>query len=55
MIERCQQLGLTLEAGQPFGISGEDVRQDLDGHLAIQVRVFGAVDFAHAALRRASR
>ncbi len=48
MIERCEQLGFTLETGQPLGISGEDVRQNLDGDLSVQVCVFGPVDFAHA-------
>jgi hypothetical protein len=48
VIERCEDLGFTLEAGQPLGISCEDVRQDFDCNLSIQVRVFGTVDLAHA-------
>jgi len=29
MIERCQELGFTLESGKPFGIFGEIVRRNL--------------------------
>ena len=49
MIQRCQQLGLALEAGQPFGIVAEDVGQHLDGDLAAEFRVLGAVDYTHSA------
>jgi hypothetical protein len=39
---------LSARNGQPFGISGEAVRQDLDGDLSAQVGVLGSIDFAHA-------
>ena len=41
--------GFLLEAAQPVGIARESLRQDLDGHLAFEARVAGAVDLAHAA------
>jgi hypothetical protein len=49
MIERGERLGLALESGEPIGIGGERVGQDLDRHVAIQLRVAGFVDLAHAA------
>ena len=48
MIERGQRLGLALEPGEPVGISGKGLRQDLQRHIAIQLRVVGAIDLAHA-------
>jgi hypothetical protein len=49
MIERRQQFGLALEAGDPIGIAGENLRQDFDRHLAPQLRVARAIHLAHAA------
>ena len=49
MIEGRQRLRLTCEASHPLGIGGEGVRQDLEGDLAIQPRVAGAIHLAHAA------
>jgi hypothetical protein len=49
MVESRQRLRLPLEAGQPVGILGERLRQDLDRHVAIEARVLRAIDFAHAA------
>ena len=42
-------LGLALEAGQPVGVGGHALGQDLDGDLAIELRIPRAVDLAHAA------
>jgi hypothetical protein len=44
----CQYLGLPLEAGHALGVTGEGVRQDLDGHIAVEPGVARAVDLAHA-------
>jgi hypothetical protein len=50
MIQRRQELGLTLEPGQPFRVPGEFLRQDLDGHLSAEIPVEGAINLAHPAL-----
>jgi len=50
MIHRCQHLCFALEASQAAGILRENVRQNLDGDLAIQLGVGCPPDFAHAAL-----
>ena len=39
---------MAFEAGQAIGIGGEGVRQDFERDIAIQLRVAGAVDLAHA-------
>ena len=49
VVERGQQLGLPLEPGQPIGIGGEDVPEQLEGDVAVQPRVAGAIHFAHPA------
>ena len=49
VVERRQHLRFTLEAGQPFGITGKGVRQHLDRHVPVEGRVPGTVDLAHAA------
>ena len=50
MIQRRQQLGLALEARQPLGIAGENVRQELEGDLAIQGGVVSQENLAHPSL-----
>ena len=49
VVERGEQPGLALEAGEPLGIGGEGLGQPLERHLAPELRVGGAVDLAHAA------
>jgi hypothetical protein len=49
MIERRERLRLALEPRQPFRIVGKDIRQDLDGDVAIESSVAGTIDLAHAA------
>ncbi len=49
MVERRQHTGLAVEASQALGVAGERRRQDFDRHIAMQSRVSGPVDFAHAA------
>ena len=49
MVQRGQELGFTLEAGDAIRIGGERVRQDLDRDLAAQLRVASTIDLAHSA------
>ena len=50
MVDRGQQLGLALEAGQPRGVGREFLGKDLDRHLAVQRGVDRLPDHAHPAL-----
>ena len=52
MIERRQGAGLALEARQPLGARGELLRQDLDCHLASELRVLGAIYRPHTTLAK---
>ena len=49
MIQGSEHTRLALEAREAFGIAGHVLRQDLDGHIASELRVPGTVDFAHPA------
>ena len=49
MIERRDGARLALEPRAQVGIAGDVRREDLDGDAAIEPRVAGFVDFAHAA------
>ena len=49
MIERRQELGFTVEAGDAIGVDGKGGGQHLDGDVAIQLRVARAIDLAHPA------
>ena len=49
MIQRGQELGLALEAREAIGIGGEQIRKDLDGDVAIQFLVAGAIHLSHPA------
>ena len=49
VIQRGERPGLAVEAGEPLGIPGHGVGQDLDGHRTAEVRVGGAVHLAHPA------
>jgi hypothetical protein len=48
MIERGEDSGFAIEAGQTIGVSGERLWQDLEGDVAVQPRVAGAIDLTHA-------
>src|SRR5207249_7744202 len=50
MVQRCENLGLSLESIETIGITREFFGKDLDRDLSFQFRVFCAVDFAHPAL-----
>ena len=43
---------LPLEARDPIRIAGERLWQDLDGDVALQLRVVRAIDFAHTAFAK---
>ena len=49
MVQRSQHLGFPLEAGQPVRVGGECLGQYLQRHVAVELRVAGLPDFAHAA------
>ena len=49
MIERGEYLRFSAEARKPIRIARERLRQDLQRHIAVELRVFGAIHLAHAA------
>ena len=49
MVQRGSSLRLALKASQRLGIAGHFVGQELERHEAVEARVFGLVDNAHAA------
>ncbi len=48
MIQRGGGAGLLLEAAQAFGVARKSGRQHLDGHIASQSRIPGAIHLTHA-------
>ena len=50
MVQRDEDFGFPLEAGQPIGVRRERLGQDLERHVPVELRVAGAIDLAHAAL-----
>ena len=49
VVERGEHLRLALEAGEPLGVRGEGLGQELERDVAAELRVGRAVDLAHAA------
>ena len=50
VVQRGEDLGFPLEAGQAVGVGREGVRQDFERDtIPVELRVAGAEDFAHAA------
>ena len=49
MVQRREDLRFALEPRQALGIVRERVGQDLDRDVAIELRVAGPIDLAHAA------
>ena len=49
VVQRGEQLRLALEAGEAVGVGGKGRRQQLERHLAAELRVGGAVHLAHPA------
>ena len=47
MVESRGRLGLTLEAGQGLGVSGDLVRQELQGNKTMESGVLGLVHHTH--------
>ena len=47
--ERREHLGFALEAREAIGIESENLRENLERHVAIQLGVARAIDFPHAA------
>jgi putative endopeptidase len=54
MVQRREQTGLALEAGEALGVRGEQVGQDLDRDVAAQRGVGGAPHHAHPAFAERS-
>ncbi len=50
MVQRREDSGFTLEPGQAFRIIGEEVRQDLEGHVPAELRIVGPIYLPHPAL-----
>ena len=50
MVERGEDFGFALEAGESIGVGGHGRGQHLDGDLAFQVAVGGAIDLPHTTL-----
>ena len=49
VVQCRKRLGFALEAGDPFGVSGERRGQDLDRHITIELRIARAVHLPHSA------
>ena len=49
MVQRGEDFRFTLKAGDSLRVCGERLRQDLDGDIAIELRVARSVHLAHAA------
>ena len=46
VVQAREDLGLSLELGEPVWTAGEGVQQYLERHLAVQLRVRGLIDLA---------
>ncbi len=44
MVQAGEDLGFSLEAGQPIRIGGERLRQDLEGDLPVELGIGGLVE-----------
>jgi hypothetical protein len=49
MIQRREHLRLTLKAGEAVVVSSDVRRQHLDGNIAVQTAIAGAIDLSHPA------
>ena len=49
MIQCREHSRFALETSQAFRVAGEDLRQDLDRHVAAEFRVPGTIYFSHSA------
>src|SRR5262245_34707681 len=48
MVQRSKQLGFAFEAADAMRVAGDDVRERFDRDVAVEFRVAGPVDLAHA-------
>ena len=48
VVERGEDFSFALKASEPIGIAGEMLRQNLQGNVALQPGVAGAIHLAHA-------
>ena len=55
MVEAGEDLSLPLEPGEPIRVAGEGIGQDLQGDIAVELRVGGLPDLAHPALAEEGR
>jgi hypothetical protein len=55
VVERGEDLRLALEPGHPLRIAGQRGREDLDRDLAVERRIPGSPDFAHATSTQAAQ
>jgi hypothetical protein len=49
MVERCEHLRFTCEAGETLGIVREEVGQNFEGDVALELRVLGPIHLSHPA------
>ena len=49
MIQRRKQIGFASEAREPFRVTGEKLRQNLEGDISRQVAVARPINLSHAA------
>jgi hypothetical protein len=49
MVQRGQNLGFALEPGEALRVLSQLARKHLDRYFAVELRILGAVHFAHSA------
>ena len=49
MVQRREQFRLALKAGDAIGIAADGLGKDLEGDVALQLRIARAIHLAHAA------
>jgi hypothetical protein len=47
VIQRGEERGFALKTGQPPGVTGEEIREDLDGDITLEILIMGAADDSH--------
>jgi hypothetical protein len=48
VVQRGEQLGFALKAGEPFCVTRKRIGKDFDGNFALQSRVLCPIHFAHS-------
>ena len=54
MVQRGEDSGFTLEPGQAFGVIGEQIGQDLEGHIPAELRVPGPIHLPLSLVNRSN-